>query len=78
MNGFSDKEMIQMILDGQGKIQTQIDGLVHKVDAIAQKGCNHREDDLRRIQELEGWRTRGIIGTIMLTFGVIGALFRRM
>ena len=26
MNGFSDKEMIQMILDGQGKIQTQIDG----------------------------------------------------
>jgi hypothetical protein len=70
-NGFSNEEMIKMILDGQGKIQLQIDGLVAKVDKIMVKGCAHREDDLRRIEELEGWRTKGIIGVITLAIGTI-------
>jgi len=70
-NGFSNEEMIKMILDGQEKIQLQIDGLVAKVDKIMVKGCAHREDDLRRIEELEGWRTKGIIGVITLAIGTI-------
>ena len=73
-NGFSDKEMIQMILDGQGKIQEQIDGLVQKVDQVISQGCAHRPDDMRRVQELEAWRTRGIIGVIITLITSIGAL----
>jgi hypothetical protein len=71
MNGFSNEEMIKMILDGQGKIQTQIDGLIVKVDRVISKGCAHRDDDLRRIQELEGWRTKGIVGVIGLAIATI-------
>jgi hypothetical protein len=75
MNGFSNEEMIKMILDGQGKIQVQIDGLILKVDSVISKGCAHRDDDLRRITELEGWRTRGIIGVISLFLGMIVSFF---
>jgi len=70
-NGFSDKEMITMILEGQGKIQEQINGLVNKVDRVIQHGCAHREGDLDRIKELESWRTRGIVGVIGLAIGLV-------
>jgi hypothetical protein len=74
MNGFSDKEMIQMVLAGQQGLQSQIALLVEKVESVQNKGCAHREDDLRRIGELEGWRTKGIVGTVVALFTGIGAL----
>ena len=74
-NGFSDKEMIQMILQGQQGLQAQIALLVEKVDKVAIKGCARRDDDIRRIEELEGWRTKGIIGIISLFLAMIVSFF---
>jgi hypothetical protein len=78
MNGFSDKEMIQMVLAGQQGLQSQIALLVEKVEAVQNRGCSHRADDLRRIEELEGWRTKGIIGILSLAVGTLVALIRKM
>ena len=77
MTGFSNEQMIEMILAGQGKIQEQLVALAEKVDCVRNKGCAHRTDDLRRIEELESWRTRGIVGIIGLFIGILFALFRR-
>jgi hypothetical protein len=77
-NGYSDKEMIELVLKGQEGIQKQLALLVDKVDAVMYRGCAHREDDLRRITELEGWRTRGIVGVIGLFIMGIVALLRRV
>jgi hypothetical protein len=74
-NGFSDKEMIQMILTGQQGLQAQLALLVEKVDNVTYKGCAHRSDDIRRIEELEGWRTKGIIGIIGLFLAMIVSFF---
>jgi len=74
VNGFSDKEMIQMVLAGQQGLQSQIALLVEKVEAVQNRGCAHRGDDLRRIQELEGWRTKGIVGFISSLLAALGAL----
>jgi hypothetical protein len=64
--GFSNEQMMHLILEGQQGIQKQLALLVEKVDNVTLKGCAHRQDDLRRIEELEGWRTKGIIGIIGL------------
>lgn len=77
-NGFTSEQVMQMILDGQQGIQCQLALLVEKVDAVTYHGCAHRPDDIRRIEELEGWRTKGIIGVITLAIGILVALFRRM
>jgi hypothetical protein len=74
-NGFSNEDMIKLILEGQGKIQTQIDGLITKVDLVISHGCAHRPDDLRRIKELEDWRTKGIIGVISLFLAMVVSFF---
>jgi hypothetical protein len=76
-NGFSNEQMIQMVLEGQGKIQEQLVAITEKVDCVMYKGCAHRSDDIRRIEELEGWRTKGIIGIISLFVGLIVAFFKR-
>jgi hypothetical protein len=73
-NGFSDKEMIELVLKGQGQLQTQLAGLADQINAIMQKGCAHREGDLLRIQELEGWRNKGIGGIIGSLLAAVGAL----
>jgi hypothetical protein len=78
MNGFTPEQVMQMILDGQQGIQRQLALLVEKVDAVTNKGCAHRPDDLRRLEELESWRTRGIIGIIGLFIMGIAALLRRV
>ncbi|MCK9361706.1 hypothetical protein M0Q28_05815 [Patescibacteria group bacterium] len=77
-NGYTDKEMIDKLYAGQEGIQRQLAALMEKVDRIMVAGCAHRTDDLRRIEELEGWRTKGIVGTIGLFIMAIAALFRRM
>jgi hypothetical protein len=70
-NGWTDKEMIEKVLQGQQGLQAQIALLVDKVDAVATRGCAHRADDLRRIKELEDWRTKGIVGIIILFVGAV-------
>lgn len=78
MSGFSDKEMIDKLYAGQEGIQRQLAALMEKVDNIMMTGCAHRPDDLRRITELEGWRTKGIVGIITLAIGTVAALIRKM
>ena len=77
-NGFSNEEMIDKLFAGQEGIQRQLAALMEKVDKIMVSGCAHRSDDIRRIQELEGWRTKGIVGTIGLFIMGIAALLRKM
>jgi hypothetical protein len=67
-----------MLLDGQRGVQAQLALLIEKVDTVTNKGCAHRPDDLRRIEELEGWRTKGIIGILSLAVGTLVALIRKM
>ena len=73
-NGFSNERMIELILEGQGKIQEDIRSLSSKVDSVMNNGCAHRPDDVRRIKDLESWRTRGIIGVIVTLITSLGAL----
>lgn len=75
--GFSYDQMIQLVLDGQREIQIELKTLTEKVDRVISSGCAHRPDDLRRIDELESWRTRGIIGTISLAIGLIASFFAK-
>lgn len=77
-NGYTEKEMIDKLFVGQEGIQRQLAALLEKVDKIMVSGCAHRPDDLRRIEELEGWRTKGIIGLIGLFFMSVVALIRKM
>lgn len=49
-NGFTQKEMLVMILDGQDKINERIDSLHEKVNAIISR------------QELAGWVV--VVGTL--------------
>jgi hypothetical protein len=73
-NGFSDKEMIEMLLKGQQGIQEQLALLGEKVDSVMYRGCAHREGDLLRIANLEGWKNRGIGGVILSLLSALGAL----
>ena len=70
-NGFSTEQMIKFILDGQNEIREDIKVLTRKVDCVMNNGCAHRPDDLRRIDDLETWRTRGIIGIVVLSVGMV-------
>ena len=81
MNGFSDKEMIEMVLVGQGKLQEQLALLVTKVDGIMTEGCAHRTGDLLRVEELEkgaisDQKAKNVItgGIIMALLSAVGAL----
>ena len=74
MNGFSDKEMIEMVLVGQGKLQEQLALLVTKVDGIMVKGCAHRAGDLDRIVALEKVKNVTTGGIIMALLSAVGAL----
>lgn len=74
-NGLTNDQIMQLLLNGQQGLQDQIALLVEKVDKVANKGCAHREDDIRRIKELEDWRTRGIVGIIILFASVIANFF---
>ena len=74
-NGLTTAQAVQLILDGQQGLQKQISLLVEKVDGVVNKGCAHREDDIRRIKELEDWRTRGIVGIIILAASVLANFF---
>jgi len=73
-NGYSDRDMIDLVLKGQQGIQEQLALLGEKIDAVRYKGCAHRESDLLRISNLEGWKNKGIGGIILSLLSAIGAL----
>jgi hypothetical protein len=63
------------------KLDERIEKLSHKIDdcnrsiaGLTAYGCAQRPNDVRRIEELEGWRTKGIIGVITTFAMSIGAL----
>ena len=74
MNGFSDKEMIEMVLVGQGKLQEQLALLVTKVDGIMTEGCAHRTGDLLRVEALEKTKNSTTGGIILALLSAVGAL----
>lgn len=74
---FTDEQVVQLILNGQQGIQAQLALLVEKVDKVMCDGCAHRPDDNRRIEALEAWRDRGIIGVIGLAIGLLVALLKK-
>lgn len=52
-------------------IKGAISKLDDKVDKINTHGCAHRKSDLQRIERLEGWRDKGIIGIIAVMVGLL-------
>ena len=70
-NGYSVEQMLDRILEDIGKVHDKIDKIKAEVSGINANGCAHRADDLRRIDELESWRTRGIVGVIGLAIGLV-------
>lgn len=53
------------------KVDKKFDVLHGRVTDIQVDGCSKRPDDLRRLTELENWRTKGIVGIIGLAFAIL-------
>lgn len=56
------------------KVYDKIDAANSAVNNIKALGCAQRPNDLKRIDDLEGWRTKGIIGVISAMFTALVAL----
>lgn len=67
-NGFSDKEMLQMILERVDTLGEKVDRLGSGLSDLNSHGCAHRSSDLERITNLEKFRDKSVLATI-------GALF---
>lgn len=76
-NGFSTEQMLEMVLARLDKVDEKQDSMLTQISSLNANGCAHRAEDLRRIAELESWRTRGIVGIITLTVGLIVDLIRK-
>ena len=63
-----------------GEVIDRIEGHIlrveKKVDDVMNQGCAHRPDDLRRIDNLEQWRDRGIVGTLTLAAAIAAKWIR--
>lgn len=46
-----------------------------EIQSVNVNGCAHRKDDVQRIENLESWKTRGIIGVITLFVGLVVEFF---
>ena len=58
------------------KLSDKIDDCNRSIAGLTAYGCAQRPNDVKRIEELEGWRTKGIIGIIGLAIGTIIAFIR--
>jgi len=76
-NGFTTEQMLEMVLARVDKIDEKQDYLLSQISSLDANGCAHRGDDLKRIQDLEGWRTKGIVGVITLSVGLLIDLVRK-
>ena len=76
-NGFTNEDMLKMVLERVDKIVEKQDSLLTQISSLNANGCAHRGDDLKRIQDLEGWRTKGIVGVITLAVGLLIDLVRK-
>jgi len=56
------------------KLSIKIEDCNRSLASLTAYGCAQRPNDVRRIEELEGWRTKGIIGVIATFAMSIGAL----
>jgi len=56
------------------KLSAKIEDCNRSIASLTAYGCAQRPNDIRRIEELEGWRTKGIIGVISTFVLSIGAL----
>ena len=70
-NGFSVEQMLERIEGHLYRLEEKIDVANKEIAHVNSQGCAHRPDDLRRIDELESWRTRGIVGVIVLAIGLV-------
>jgi len=70
-NGFSVEQMLERIEGHLYRLEEKIDSASRDIAHVNSQGCAHRADDLRRIDELESWRTRGIVGVIGLAIGLV-------
>lgn len=69
-NGFSIEQMMDLIMNRLDGLDEKQDKLLAEITAINAHGCAHRPDDLRRLDDLEAWRNRGIVGIIVLAVGL--------
>ena len=76
-NGFTNEDMLKMVLERVDRIVEKQDSLLTQISSLNANGCAHRGDDLKRIQDLEGWRTKGIVGVITLSVGLLIDLVRK-
>lgn len=75
MNGGNLPDDFWIRLDDKFKgIYDKIDATNHALNDIRAYGCAQRPNDLERIDDLERWRTRGIIGVISAMFTALGSL----
>jgi len=70
-NGFSVEQMLERIEGHLYRLEEKIDSASKDISIVNSQGCAHRADDLRRLAELEAWRTRGIVGVIGLAIGLV-------
>ena len=73
-NGYSMEQMIELILENQREFRVSVREMDEKLDNITAHGCAHRADDLRRVESLEDWKNRGILGVITTLIISIGSL----
>jgi len=53
------------------RIEKDVLRVEEKVDIINRNGCHHRKNDLGRVEKLEAWKDRGIIGFISLLITLV-------
>ena len=75
MNGDNLPHDFWIRLDEKFKgVYDKIDVTNDSINEIKAYGCAKRPDDLKRVENLEGWRDRGIVGIIATLLMSLGAL----
>ena len=70
-NGESYERILDRIEEAILRVEEKIDSVNRKVESINNVGCAQRPNDIRRIDNLEKWRDKGVAGIVVLAVGVI-------
>lgn len=57
------------------KVDKKLDAVHSRITEIKVDGCSKRPEDLRRVEGLESWRDKGIIGIVGAFVTALFALF---
>lgn len=76
-NGFSAEQMLELVYGEIKELRREVTALASELAQLNASGCARSQDYIGRIESLERWRTRGIIGVISLLIGVVASFFRR-